>query len=206
VVITTGLLQAIPDKIAEVVELRASGLKALVNDFGQFGKSNKDILIPQVRYQTNDAWELTSAGRPLTGGTSGYPMVLRAPFSKGDLYVITIPDDFSNLYDLPQGVLNSFRQILSKDLDLRIDAPSKVSLFLYDNGTFIVESFLDDPVTIKIHAKEGIEKITDILTGSVINKQPPASQSPFARRGRADDKVNVFSVTLMPHSYKVFQK
>ncbi|MCL2651887.1 MAG: hypothetical protein FWD60_12815 [Candidatus Azobacteroides sp.] len=206
VVITSGLLKAIPEKIADIAELRADKI-ALVNDFGMAGKSSKDILIPQVQYQTNDAWELLSAGRPLTNGVSGYPMLLRAPYSKGNLYVMTIPDDFGNLYDLPQGILNFFRIVLSKDLDLRIDAPAKVSLFLYDNGTFIVESFLDEPVTIKINAKEGIDKITDLLSGAVIDKMPEDNTPrPFGYRFRFDDKNNVFSVTLSPHSYKVFKK
>jgi len=207
VVITSGLLKAIPDKIADIAELRASDAKALVNDFGMSGKSSKDILITQVQYQTNDAWELLSAGRPLANGVSGYPMLLRAPYSKGNLYVMTIPDDFGNLYDLPQGVLNFFRIVLSKDLDLRLDAPAKVSLFLYDNGTFIVESFLDEPVTIKINAKNGIDKITDLLSGAVINKMSEDNSTrPFGFRIRFDDKNNVFRVTLPPHSYKVFSK
>ena len=207
IVITSGLLKAIPEKIADIAELRASDLKALVNDFGASGKSGKDILITQVRYQTNDAWEMVGAGRPLTGGVSGYPMLLRAPYSKGNLYVMTIPDDFGNLYDLPTGVLNSFRQVLSKDLDIRIDAPARVSLFLYDNDTFIVESFLDDPVEIKINAREGIDRITDMLSGAVIEK-PPADNAPrpFWFSFRADDKNNVFTVTLPPHSYRVFRK
>ncbi|GHV49363.1 permease [Bacteroidia bacterium] len=206
VVITSGLLKAIPEKIADIAELRASD-KALVNDFGQAGKISKDILITQVLYQTNDAWDILSAGRPLTNGVSGYPMLLRAPYSKGNLYVMTIPDDFGNLYDLPTGVLNAFRQVLSKDLDIRIDAPAKVGLFLYDNGTFIVESFLDEPVTIKINAKEGIDKITDLLSGSVIEKLPDTSvPGPFGRRFRVDDKNNAFRVTLPPHSYRVFTK
>jgi hypothetical protein len=205
VVITSGLLQAIPDKIADIAELRAGNLKALVNDFGTAGKADKDILITQVLYQTNDAWDILSAGRPLTRGVSGYPMLLRAPYSKGNLYVMTIPDDFGNLYDLPTGVLNMFRMILSKDLDLRIDAPAKVGLFLYDNGTFIVESFLDEPVTIRINAKEGINTITDLLSGAVIEKLPDAAPQQF-RRFRADDKNNAFRVTLPPHSYRVFKK
>jgi hypothetical protein len=205
IVITSGLLKAIPEKIADIAELRASDLKALVNDFGMFGKSPKDILIPQVLYQTNDAWDILSAGRPLTGGVSGYPMLLRAPYSKGNLYVMTIPDDFGNLYDLPQGVLNGFRQVLSKDLDIRIDAPAKVSLFVYDNNTFIVESFLDEPVTIRINAKESITKITDMLSGAELELQPDNSP-PFMRRFRPDDKNNAFRVTLPPHSYKVFTK
>ena len=206
VVITSGLLKAIPEKIADIAELRASDLKALVNDFGMYGKTDKDILIPQVLYHTNDAWDILSAGRPLTGGVSGYPMLLRAPYSKGNLYVMTIPDDFGNLYDLPTGVLNSLRTTLSKDLDLRIDAPANVSLFMYDNGTFIVESFLDTPVTIQINAKESIDRITDIISGVVIDKQPEQPAAAFMRRFRADDKSNVFRVTLMPHSYRVFSK
>ena len=70
VIITTGLLKAIPEKIAEVCELRCSDLKAIVNDFGRFGKSKREFIIPQVLYQTNDSWEVISAGRPLTGGVS----------------------------------------------------------------------------------------------------------------------------------------
>ena len=205
VVITSGLLKAIPEKIADIAELRASDIKALVNDFGTAGKIDKDILITQVQYQTNDAWDILSAGRPLTGGVSGYPMLLRAPYSKGNLYVMTIPDDFGNLYDLPEGVLNAFRQILSKDLEIRIEAPSKVGLFLYDNGTFIVENFRDEAVTIRVRTKEGINTIVDLLDGTVIEKLPEANTA-FNRRAFADDKRNSFRVTLPPHSYRVFEE
>ena len=97
VFITTGLLQAVPEKIAPICELRCEGYKALVNDFGRFGQSERDILIPQVHYLTNDSWEVVSAGRPLTGGVSGYPILHRALYSQGTLYVVTIPDDFGNL-------------------------------------------------------------------------------------------------------------
>ena len=205
VVITSGLLKAIPEKIAAIAELRADKM-ALVNDFGTAGKMNKDILITQILYHTNDAWEIVSAGRPLSNGVSGFPMLLRAPYSNGNLYVMTIPDDFGNLYDLPAGVLNAFRQVLSKDLDIRIDAPAKVGLFLYDNGTFIVESFLNDPVTISINAKESIDKITDLLSGAVINKIPADDTSrPSGSRIWMDDKNSVFMVTLLPHSYRVFK-
>jgi hypothetical protein len=205
IVITSGLLSAIPEKLADIAELRANKF-ALVNDFGYAGKIDKDILIRQVLYQTNDSWETISAGRPLSGGVSGYPVVLRAPYSKGNLYVITIPEDFGDLYEYPTGILNAFRQILSKDLDLRIDAPAKVGLFVYDNGTFIVESFLDTPVTIHINAVEKITRITDILTGATTDKQPDTTPpGAFGRRFRPDDKTNVFRVTLPPHSYKVFR-
>ncbi|WP_233552054.1 hypothetical protein [Parabacteroides sp. AF48-14] len=195
VVITSGLLAAIPEKIADIAELRASDLKALVNDFGRAGTADKDILITQVRYQTNDAWDILSAGRPLQKGVSGYPMLLRAPYSKGNLYVMTIPDDYGNLYDLPEGVLNAYRRVLSQDLDMYIEGPAKVSLFLYDNGTFIVESFRDEPVTIRLVTNKKIEAVKDMLKGTLVEKLPENQQ----------DHANRYLITLMPHSYKVYE-
>ncbi|MBQ9877942.1 MAG: hypothetical protein IJM29_03430 [Bacteroidales bacterium] len=182
VVITTGLLKAVPEKIADICELQCDDLKAIVNDFGRYGKSEKDILIPQVRYLTNDSWEVVSAGRPLTNGVSGWPILHRATYSNGTLYVLTIPDDFGNLYDYPAGALNVIRRTMSKDFDLYLQGPSKVSLFLYDNKSVIVENFNDDPVDIKLVGTEGDIKLTDLETGEATDP----------------------SMTLKPHSYKAF--
>ena len=182
VVITTGLLKLVPDKIADICELQCDDLKAIVNDFGRYGKSEKDILIPQVRYWTNDSWEVVSAGRPLTGGVSGWPIFHRATYSNGTLYVLTIPDDFGNLYDYPAGALNTIRRLMSKGLDLYLEGPSKVSVFLYDNKTVIVENFNDEPVDVRLVGNAGPLKLTDLETGEA---SEPA-------------------MTLKPHSYRAF--
>ncbi len=149
VVITSGLLEAIPDEIAQFAELTIDG-KALVKDFGRHGKSDKDILINQIGYYTNDTWEIVSAGNPLTGGTSGWPILHRGKYSKGNIYVLTIPDDYSDLYHFPEGALNQIRTVLGRDLKARLEGPAKVSLFVYDNDKVIVESFLDEPVSVKV--------------------------------------------------------
>ncbi|KAA6308247.1 hypothetical protein EZS27_040074, partial [termite gut metagenome] len=104
------------------------------------------------------------------------------------------------------GVLNTFRQTLSKDLDIRIEAPAKVGLFLYDNGTFIVESFLDKPVTIQIIANENINSLNDMIDGSVVEKLVNRRPVSFFWQMRNAEKTNTFRVTLMPHSYRVFEK
>ena len=149
VVITSGLLEAIPDKIAQFVELTIDG-KVMVNDFGRNGKADKDILINQIGYYTNDSWEVISAGNPLSGGTSGWPILHRGKYSKGNIYVLTIPDDFSDLYHYPVAALNQIRTVLGRDLKVRLEGPAKVSLFVYDNDKAIVESFLDETVTVKL--------------------------------------------------------
>lgn len=204
VVITSSLLKAIPEKIAEVSELRCSDLKAIVNDFGRYGKSEREILIPQVLYYTNDAWEIVSAGRPLNGGVSGYPIILRAPYSQGNLYVLTIPDDMGNLYDYPEGALNEIRRIMSKDMDVYMEGPSKVGLFMYDNQTFVVENFNDKPVEIRIIREAGkTVSLKSLLDDKTILPMP--KEQPSFGWGRPSEPKDSFRIILMPHSYKAFK-
>ena len=203
VFITSGLLKAIPDKIAEIAELRCTDLKALVNDFGRHGQSARDLLIPQVLYYTNDSWEIVSAGRPLTGGVSGYPIVLRAPYASSNLYVLTVPDDMGNLYDYPAGALNEIRRNMSKDLDAYIEGPSKVSLFLYDNRTLVVENFNDEPVDINIVMDEKTGKLTSLENNGEVLQPQPTRPNPFLRNKQPSK--HSFRVTLMPHSYKAYK-
>lgn len=199
VIITSGLLKAIPDKIADICELRCSDLKALVNDFGQNGKSSRDILIPQVQYLTNDSWEVVSAGRPLSGGVSGYPILHRALYSKGNLYVLTIPDDMGNLYDYPEGALNEIRRVMSEDLAFHLEGPSKVGLFLYDNNTLVVENFNDTPVNIRLDGSTAIKSLNDLEGKDVIKPETVTTRN---RNNTITE--NKFSLTLKPHSYRAF--
>ena len=172
VVVTSSLLKAIPEKLTEVAELRCTDLKALVNDFGRYGQSGRDLLIPQVQYYTNDAWEMVSAGRPLTGGVSGYPILMRAPYDTGNLYVLTIPDDMGNLYDFPANALNEIRRIMSKDIGVCLEAPSKVGLFVYDNKTLVVENFNDEPVEVRIVTGDKVMKLESLEDGTVLSPLP----------------------------------
>ncbi len=201
--ITSGLLKALQGKgIEDIVEMRVSDRKALVNEFvsgwNTITKSKKDILIPQIEYLTNDSWEEISA----ISGASGWPILHRAQYSKSNLYVLTIPDNYSDLYQYPAEVLNGIRKIAAQDFPVKLEGPAQVCLFCYDNGTFIVESFMNEPVTVKIAAKDPIATLqnlvnNDIVAGTVVT-------NPFARiRQVAPERT--FEITLKPHSFKVFK-
>ena len=199
VIITTGLLKVIKDELSDVVELYCGDLKAIVNDFGRSGKSEREFIIPQVKYFTNDAWEVVSAGRPLTGGVSGYPILLRDTYSKGILFVLTIPDDFGNLYDYPAGALNIIRSVMSKDVGAYIEGPSKVSLFPYDNKTLVVENFNDNAVSLRVVVNAKVGKLRNLLTGQEFKPaQVPVSRWRFVGY---TDKQTVFDIQLPAHSY-----
>lgn len=64
--------------------------------------------------------------------------------------VWTIPDNFVDLYILPELERNHLHQAIAGDLKVTVEAPGEVCLFGYDNNSFVLESFLDKEVTIKI--------------------------------------------------------
>ena len=204
VIITTGLLKAMKEPLGDVVELYCGDLKAIVNDFGFLGKSDREFIIPQVKYFTNDAWEVVSAGRPLTGGVSGYPILLRDTYSKGMLFVLTIPDDFGNLYDYPAPALNVIRRAMSKDVGVYIEGPSKVALFPYDNKTMVVENFNDTSVNLRVVVNTKVNSLRNLLTGETYKPATlPQVVSGWGRNrffGYADG-ATVFDITLPAHSY-----
>lgn len=203
VMITSGLLRVLKGKgIEDIVELEYTDRKVLVKEFAGGGQPNSlaktEILIPQIQYLTNDSWEdITS----LASG-SGWPVLHQGRYAGGSLFVLTIPENFGDIYNLPSEVLNRIRNVLTQDVNVRIEGPAKVSLFVYDNGTFIVESFLPENVSIKIITDKKTVKLGNILTGEEITGKDSQDGRIW---GRERDTVKTFEISIKPHSYIVFQ-
>lgn len=204
VVITSGLLRALQDKgLNDIAELRYTDRKALVQDYtvgdNQLIHTEKPILMQQLQYLTNDTWEIVSG----IAGANGWPILHMVDYSKGKLYVLTIPDNFADLYNLPPKALNKIREILSGGLDVSIEGPANISLYLYDNHTFIIESFLDTETQLKVVTPTNFNQITDLSSNDVIKGE--------ARRQTYNDfrykypPKKSFMVTLKPHSFRIFK-
>ena len=199
ITITAGFLRAMKGKgIESIVDLEYTDRKALVSGFmtgGQIVNVSKPILMQQVMYKTNDSWEIVSG---MDGGL-GWPLLHRDAYSKGNVYLLVVPDNFADLYNLPVQVLNSIRQNLTqKAVPVRMQGPANVSLFIYDNNTFIVESFSDEDVDITVQCQtEGALK--DLLSGDEV------SGSRVMSWGRSTSNERSFRVHLKPHSYRVFK-
>jgi hypothetical protein len=204
VVVTSGLLRALKGKgIEDIAEISVTDRKALVQDFkagrGPLVHIDKPMIIPQISYLTNDSWEMVSA----IAGPNGWPLLHEADYSKGKFYVLTIPDNFADLYNFPDAALNIIRKALGSQLNVSIEAPSQVSLFAYDNNTFIVESFQDKPVDIKVVTKAPFKTLTEITTGTNITGESRRAQTSWTLPKTG--VTNVFNVTIKPHSYRVFK-
>jgi len=201
VVITSGLLRALQGRgIEDIAEIRATERKAILKGFrgGDPVPPDVRILIPQIQYLTNDTWERA-------GGTAqndlGYPLLLESDYSNGTMYVLTIPDNFSDLYSYPTPVLTQIRDSMLKDLYVRAESPGDVSLFVYDNGTFIVESFLPETVDMQVSLDAAYAAIRDLLSGEEIPGKTGGFRG-FGSTGAARVKV---PLRLQPHSYRVFE-
>jgi hypothetical protein len=206
VVITSGLLRALQGKgIEDIAEIRYTDRKALIKGFRGPAPLPADlqILIPQIQYLTNDAWEMVSA---MTQNDLGYPLLLQATYGGGSLYVLTIPENFSDLYSFPADVLTQIRNVLLRDSYVRIESPGDVSLFLYDNDTFIVESFLPESVDIRVSLDQRYTRIRDLRNGHEISGKPGASGpgGGFGWFGTGGGIRTILPVTIKPHSYRVF--
>ncbi|MGC9347595.1 MAG: hypothetical protein ACP5JG_05605 [Anaerolineae bacterium] len=200
VVVTSGLFKALQERgIRDIVEVEVTDRKALVKDFGmgwrQVVSAASEILMPHLRYMTNDSWEEISG---LTR-TTGHPFLHMADYADGRLYILTIPDNFDDLYRLPPEVLTHVRAILMQDLPLRLEGPGQVTLFVYDNDTVIVESFQSESVDVTLVFDAGVHQVRDIVSGDIL-------------QGRAvldwrdqETGESAYDVTLQPHSFRIFR-
>jgi hypothetical protein len=211
VVITSGLFSALQGKgIEDIVEIRCTDRRIVAEGYSTgFGSGNRSglgnearpqqILFPEVRFLTNDAWALVSA----MADDVGYPILLMDRYGKGTIYVWTIPDNPHHLYRLPPAVTGAIKDVLMKQFFVRIDGASEVALYAYDNRTFIVESYLDHETDVKVSVSEPVTKLHDLVTGAELTgRNPPAGR--WLWRFDGGERRKVFDVHLMPHSYCVF--
>jgi hypothetical protein len=206
IVITSGLLRALQSKgIEDIAEIRTTERKAIIKSFRGQNAVPPDlhILIPEIQYLTNDAWELVSG---MTQNDLGYPLLIQAGYSKGSLYVLTIPENFSDLYSFPAPVLTQIRNVLLRNFDVRVESPGDIALFVYDNNTFIVESFLPESVDVRISLDAKFSKLRDLMTGEELSAQAAAKSfaGGFGGFGGGGGNRRVCPMQIKPHSYRVF--
>jgi hypothetical protein len=180
VIVTSGFLEATQDRgFRDLAEWQETGhVISIDRYFDGFGAGNgrelkeagktAPVLFPEVRFYTNDSWGIIRG----VAAAKGFPMVLMNHYSKGTLYLWTMPENFGDLYNLPQPMITRIKQYLFGNAPVTIDAPDHVALFTYDNGAFVVENFRDDSARVGILRKGQVAETVSI---------PPHSFRVFSR-------------------------
>jgi hypothetical protein len=198
VAITSGLLKALTGKgIEEIAEICCSDHQGSVDkfgypmyqcSFGNYADSAVKIMIPQVEFSTNDCVPLIVA----FAENKNYPVLLQVRYGAGILYVLTIPENHGDLYNFPAPVLDQIRRTLMQTSEIRLEGPANLGLFLYDNRTFIVESFLRYNSDVKIIMNSQDAKLIDLISGDEI-------------KGWGREDGTEFQFKLSPTTYRVFR-
>jgi hypothetical protein len=205
VVITSGLLRELQGRgLHHIAEVEHTGRVALVRTFqdgrrGTLVEGEKAILIPQIGYRTNDSWELVSA----IDGDNGWPLLHDADYLDGQLQVLTIPENFADFYHYPAEALNAIRRHLSKHLPVQLEAPGKVSLFVYDNNTFVVHNFRDEAVEARVAVGLDRQGLEDALTGQQLGLEERRVSPGWGKEPVPVSHIAGFRVP--PHSFRVFR-
>lgn len=234
VCITSGFLHAMQGKgIEDICELETTGITVPVDRFtfaggpgSPFRRRNaallpgepdpnavaRDIFIPEIKYEnilTHDAWGNVLGISP--GGTT-YPVLLSCDYSKGKLYVLTVPNDPADLYSLPTNVLSVLRATIGSAEPIRLEnAPAQVALFRYDNNTFILQNYLPTTTDVTVSVAGKIPGIHNLMTGDQVSPAPRnnpglgGSGGPgFGPPPPVTPPRTSFKITLLPHSYMAF--
>ena len=171
VIVTSGFLEAMQGRdFDQLTEWRTTGhVISIDRYFDGFGAGNgtelkepgktAPVLFPEVRFYTNDSWGIIRG----VAAAKGFPIVLMNHYSKGTIYLWTMPENFGDLYSLPQPMVTRIKQYLFGDLPVQIDAPDHVALFTYDNGAFVVQNFRDAAATVRIVRKKQTAAETAVI-------------------------------------------
>ncbi len=216
VVITSGFLRAMQSKgFRNIAEWETTGNVLPIHNFiDGFGAGNGtvlndsrkpavDILFPEIRFYTNDSWGIIRG----VSGAKGNPLLLMNSYSQGTVYLLNIPENEADLYNLPQPAITKIKQYLMPNFPVRIDAPDLVSLFAYDNGTFAIESFRNTAAGVNIIVPGAGKKLRDLETGKLMAGRAPAlpPMDPRRRRFFSQPPTTVFPVSLEAHSWKTYK-
>jgi len=116
---------------------------------------SQEILFPVLEYYTNSSWPVVVGIK----GERNFPILLKDFYGSGKLYVLNVPDNFFDVYNLPVEVLNEIRKIFMEKIGIYFEGEGKISLFLYNNNYAIVESFLPHRSEITLRFKDKSTKI-----------------------------------------------
>lgn len=156
------------------------------------------MLFPEIDFLKNDSWSLVRA----EANGNGFPLLLMNRYSKGVLYVWTMPDNFTDLHALPPEVTTAIKNYVMRGFPVRLDGPAQVALFAYDNNTFIAENFSATVADVKISTLGNSTRLKNLVTGETLKGQLPPPRGWNWRNENIEERVS-FKMQLPPHSYAV---
>lgn len=177
VCLTAGCLEALQDKsFAEFTGIRVTNRSQLGSEFGGFdtGWSDdvayyhaaREISLPVMDWMTNEVVFKAMQMR------ESMPNILLAfcRYANGRIFILNVPDSFSDFLEIPGPVLSYVRKNLSVGLPCWLEGDANIAFFPRKGNSVALRSFMDHGSVAHLHVKGSAGPLVCTLTG---RKIPP---------------------------------
>ena len=165
VFVTPGFAKNAGEEFGDISSASFTGRKILVNryfktdDAAGFMDDETSVAFEDIQHSNNMSWSL------LNGGNGKYhtSLFLKDTYSKGRMYLINIPENPSDLSNIPTDALDTVKAVLNYN-GVYVSARN-VSVFHYDNDVFILYAHITDrahPIHAQIHIPDENAKLFDL--------------------------------------------
>ncbi|MCR5420567.1 MAG: hypothetical protein K6E98_06150 [Lachnospiraceae bacterium] len=203
-VITTGFLLKAGDKLREygLTEACVSTRKLAVTRYHITGDDAgyidgvKPILFPETVHGNNASWSL------LNGGDADYhtPLILRSAYGKGRLYIVSIPDNYSDIYRIPR----SAADVLKRILNIGTYASGKdFSMFTYEDGSMILYRYVKGdirPAHVKLCTDKDVNVLKDVMKQENVKTEEHILWEDFE-----EHKYRTADIILQPGEFRKYK-
>jgi hypothetical protein len=115
---------------------------------------------PAAFFSVHALKDLDLPGKLTTFIAAGKPVLLTDGLAKGlsskvnlaaaNLRILSVQGDPKSLLELPQADLDTLRAAILRPLGHTFRAPGRVALYLFNDGSWVIENFNDVPITIEL--------------------------------------------------------
>ena len=200
--VTSGFVEALQGcGIEAFTSIRMRNRKVNVNRYrveargGQgciFPFGDASISIPVLEFRNNATWAVVKGAHD----EESYGLLLRDDYGDGRMWTLTAPDAFPDLYKLPTDVWSRIRQAFPVR-GIWLEGPSRISLFVYDNDTFIIYPYVMENAqrqTVRVHIKGA--------AGLIV---PAETRARRLEPLMVNNQEAVFEIECVPGRYTLFK-
>ncbi len=122
--------------------------------YGKIVKGEKPVAFPRIRTTT---WPYVRNVAVIQEDYD-YGVLLSAPYLKGTLYVLNMPENYYDLLRLPEEALNTIRLAFTKELGVTLESPGNVGMYLFGPKQYVLYNMSDEKVSLSLQFMQHIQQ------------------------------------------------
>ncbi|MCR4556836.1 MAG: hypothetical protein K5779_03320 [Saccharofermentans sp.] len=203
-VITTGLMRQLQAELKQTGLTEASVTSRKINvtryqitdDLAGYTDDVKSVVFPEIVHGNNASWSLINGGE----GDYHTTLLLQSNYGKGRLFILSIPDNPSDIYRIPNQITDEFKRIISPDEYI---SGSDLSMFTYDDGSMIVYRYVKNnqrPARISLFTTKDVKCLRDVISGEIFE-----ISDHYFLENREKKRYSVTDIPLVPGVIRKFK-